>query len=54
MEMVTSGRLRIEPLITAVATLEEGPRWFERLHSGEPNLMKVVLTPDAAGARAGL
>jgi L-iditol 2-dehydrogenase len=54
MEMVTSGRIRIEPLITAVATLEEGPRWFERLHSGEPNLMKVVLTPDAAGARAGL
>ena len=49
MEMVTSGRIRIEPLITAVATLEEGPRWFERLHSGEPNLMKVVLTPDAAG-----
>jgi L-iditol 2-dehydrogenase len=51
MEMVTSGRIRIEPLITAVATLEEGPRWFERLHSGEPNLMKVVLTPDGAAAR---
>jgi L-iditol 2-dehydrogenase len=51
MEMVTSGRIRIEPLITAVATLEEGPRWFERLHSGEPNLMKVVLTPDGAPAR---
>jgi L-iditol 2-dehydrogenase len=50
MEMVTSGRIRIEPLITAVAPLEEGPRWFERLHSGEPNLMKVVLTPDAVGA----
>jgi L-iditol 2-dehydrogenase len=50
MEMVTSGRIRIEPLITAVASLEEGPRWFERLHSGEPNLMKVVLTPDPAGA----
>jgi L-iditol 2-dehydrogenase len=51
MEMVTSGRIRIEPLITAVATLEEGPRWFERLHSGEPNLMKIVLTPDGAAAR---
>jgi len=51
MEMVTSGRIRIEPLITAVATLEEGPRWFERLHAGEPNLMKIVLTPDGAAAR---
>jgi len=51
MELVTSGKIRIEPLITAVASLEEGPRWFERLHAGEPNLMKVVLTPDGASAR---
>ena len=27
------------------APLEEGPRWFERLHAREPNLMKVILTP---------
>jgi L-iditol 2-dehydrogenase len=33
-------------LITAVTPLEEGPRWFERLHSGEPNLIKIILTPD--------
>jgi L-iditol 2-dehydrogenase len=51
MELVTSGKIRIEPLITAVASLEEGPRWFERLHAGEPNLMKVVLTPDGASTR---
>jgi L-iditol 2-dehydrogenase len=51
MVLVTSGKIRIEPLITAVASLEEGPRWFERLHAGEPNLMKVVLTPDGASAR---
>jgi L-iditol 2-dehydrogenase len=53
MALVTSGKIRIEPLITAVASLEEGPRWFERLHAGEPNLMKVVLTPDAAVVGAG-
>jgi L-iditol 2-dehydrogenase len=47
MELLANGKIRIEPLITAVASLEEGPRWFERLHAGEPNLMKVVLTPDA-------
>jgi L-iditol 2-dehydrogenase len=28
-----------------VASLEEGPRWFDRLHSREPNLMKIVLSP---------
>jgi L-iditol 2-dehydrogenase len=46
-EMIADGRIKVKPLITAVATLDEGPRWFERLHAGEPNLMKVVLTPGA-------
>jgi L-iditol 2-dehydrogenase len=44
-ELVGSGRIQVMTLITAVAPLEEGPRWFERLYSREPNLMKVVLTP---------
>ncbi len=46
-EMIADGRIKVKPLITAMASLEEGPRWFERLHAGEPNLMKVVLTPGA-------
>jgi L-iditol 2-dehydrogenase len=46
-EMIADGRIKVKPLITAVAALEEGPRWFERLHGGEPNLMKVVLNPGA-------
>lgn len=44
-ELLTSGAIRVKPLITAVAPLEDGPRWFERLYAHEPNLMKVVLTP---------
>ncbi len=44
-ELLTGGAIKVKPLITAVAPLEEGPRWFERLYSREPNLMKVVLTP---------
>jgi L-iditol 2-dehydrogenase len=51
-ELMRTGAIRVGPLITAVAPLEEGPRWFERLHKGEPNLMKVVLTPDAPGELA--
>lgn len=43
--LVASGQIQVKPLITAVAPLEDGPRWFERLYSREPNLMKVVLTP---------
>jgi L-iditol 2-dehydrogenase len=45
-EMLARGEINLDPLITAVAPLEEGPRWFERLHSREPNLMKVLLAPN--------
>lgn len=45
-QLVGSGQIRVKPLITAVAPLEEGPRWFERLYAREPNLLKVVLTPE--------
>jgi L-iditol 2-dehydrogenase len=44
-ELLTDGAIRVKPLITAVAPLEDGPSWFQRLHAREPNLMKVVLTP---------
>lgn len=44
-ELMSKGEIRVKPLITAVAPLAEGPQWFERLYSREPNLMKVVLTP---------
>jgi L-iditol 2-dehydrogenase len=47
-ELLVSGAIQVKPLITAVAPLEEGPRWFERLYTREPNLMKVVLTPGIA------
>lgn len=43
--LVASGKIHVEPLITAIAPLEKGPQWFQRLHSREPNLMKVILTP---------
>jgi L-iditol 2-dehydrogenase len=44
-ELLASGAIEVKPMITAVAPLEDGPKWFERLYAGEPNLMKVVLTP---------
>jgi L-iditol 2-dehydrogenase len=44
-DLIAAGKIVLGPLITAIAALEEGPRWFERLHAGEPNLMKVILTP---------
>jgi L-iditol 2-dehydrogenase len=44
-ELVASGKIEVRSLITAIAPLNEGPTWFERLYAREPNLMKVVLTP---------
>ena len=42
---MASGAIRVKPLISAVAPLEEGPKWFERLYAREANLLKVVLRP---------
>jgi L-iditol 2-dehydrogenase len=44
-ELLASGAIKVKPLITAIAPLEEGASWFERLYNREPNLLKVVLTP---------
>jgi len=43
--LIAEGKIKVAPLISAVAPLSEGPQWFERLYGREPNLMKVVLDP---------
>jgi L-iditol 2-dehydrogenase len=45
LDLLARGRIRVDELITAVAPLEDGPAWFERLYSREPGLMKVILKP---------
>jgi L-iditol 2-dehydrogenase len=44
-DLLAKGAIRVDPLISAVAPLTEGPRWFERLYGHEPGLMKVILRP---------
>ena len=44
-DMLARGTVDLKPLISMVAPLEEGPKWFDRLHAREANLMKVILTP---------
>lgn len=43
--LMSSGKIKVEPLISAVAPLTEGADWFRRLHAREPGLLKVVLEP---------
>jgi L-iditol 2-dehydrogenase len=44
-DLLASGAIQVEPLITAKATLAEGADWFDRLYAAEAGLMKVILQP---------
>jgi L-iditol 2-dehydrogenase len=43
--LISRGAIRVAPLISAVAPLEDGASWFHRLYQREPDLLKVVLEP---------
>lgn len=44
-ELVASGKIKVEPLIGDVLPLEDGPDAFDRLLKAEENLLKIVLEP---------
>jgi L-iditol 2-dehydrogenase len=45
LELIASGKIKVDPLISKVAPLEEGNDWFHRLYNKEAGLMKVILKP---------
>jgi L-iditol 2-dehydrogenase len=45
LDLMASHTINLRSVISAVAPLEEGPLWFERLYRREPALLKVVLVP---------
>lgn len=45
LDLISNRKIKIDPLLSAVAPLEEGASWFNRLHNREKGLMKVVLKP---------
>ena len=45
LDMMARGLITATPLLSAVAPLEEGASWFNRLYAKERGLLKVVLTP---------
>lgn len=47
-DLMARGVINVAPLITAKITLADGPAWFERLHAGDPDQMKVVVCPSQA------
>ena len=44
-ELMASGAVNVAPLLSATASLEETPAWFDRLHAREAGIMKVVVRP---------
>ena len=44
-DLMARGVINVAPLITAKISLAEGPQWFQRLHAGDPDQMKVVVQP---------
>ena len=44
-DLIASGRINVEPLVSAVLPLAEGPVAFARLLKAEENLLKIVLEP---------
>lgn len=46
-DLMARGIIDVDPLITAKISLADGPKWFKRLHAGDPDQMKVVVQPGA-------
>jgi L-iditol 2-dehydrogenase len=44
-DLMASGAIKVKPIISALAPLEEGAAWFDKLYAHNSNLMKVVLQP---------
>ncbi|MDR1895892.1 MAG: galactitol-1-phosphate 5-dehydrogenase [Prevotellaceae bacterium] len=45
LDMIASGALKVDDMISAVAPLSEGAEWFRKLYHREGNLNKVILAP---------
>ena len=45
LELIASGQVKVDSMISARISLEQAPEYFERLHSREPGLMKVIVCP---------
>jgi L-iditol 2-dehydrogenase len=45
LELIASGKIDVTAFMSATAPLDDGAKWFDRLHKGEKGLMKVLLKP---------
>src|SRR5436309_14889645 len=44
-ELLSTGKIRVDSMISARTGLDQAASWFDRLYKHEPNLMKVIVQP---------
>jgi L-iditol 2-dehydrogenase len=44
-ELLASGMIQVDPIISAKISLADSPSYFKRLYDSEPGLMKVIVQP---------
>ncbi|MED5471986.1 MAG: galactitol-1-phosphate 5-dehydrogenase [Verrucomicrobiota bacterium] len=47
LELIANGSIKVRDMITAIAPLSEGAKWFARLYNGKEDMLKVILRPDS-------
>ena len=45
LDLLARGAISVDPMMSAVAPLDEGAKWFDRLYRQEKGLLKVILKP---------
>src|SRR5665647_1290315 len=45
LDLISSGKVNVNDMMSAVAPLSEGASWFDRLYNKEKGLLKVILKP---------
>ncbi len=53
LDLMSSGKISVDKMISAVAPLSEGANWFNRLYNKEPGLNKVILVPASPNPSGG-
>jgi L-iditol 2-dehydrogenase len=44
-ELLASGAIQVDPMISARTPLDQAADWFQRLYNHEPNIFKVIVQP---------
>ena len=45
LSLIQQKKIDVMPLISKIAPLSEGQKWFQKLYNQEEDLMKVILVP---------